>query len=70
MSAGQKFHAGYMTINGGTVDRTIECGSGVMVDVDADGAVVGLERIGDGDLYDAAYQALRHLRVTPHEDAE
>jgi uncharacterized protein YuzE len=54
---------GYIRIQEGVFARTIECGSGVLLDVDADGRVLGLERIGDGDFFGAVFQALRHLRV-------
>lgn len=57
--------AGYIRVNGGEVARTIEADPGVLVDVDAEGSVVGLEVVGHDDFFRACMAALRVLRVKP-----
>jgi uncharacterized protein YuzE len=52
-------------IPGGGVARTVEAADGIMVDVDSDGIVLGVEVIGDGDWVDglAALAMSGRLRV-------
>jgi uncharacterized protein YuzE len=60
------WQAGYLRVNGGdVVARTIEADPGVLVDVDAEGQIMGLEVIGHDDFFRACMAALRVLRVAP-----
>lgn len=57
--------ASYVTLRSGTVARTAEASLEMMVDLDADGRVLGVEVIGDGDWRDAlvALAVAGRLRV-------
>ena len=53
----------------GGVSRTVEAAEGINVDLDADGRVLGIEVIGDGDWTDGlvALAMTGRLRVAPRE---
>lgn len=53
----------YMHVQEGTVARTVECGSGVQVDVDESGRILGIESLDNPDFYVAMFVAVRRLRV-------
>lgn len=57
----------YCRLAEGKVDRTAEATESILVDVDADGKVLGVEVIGDGNWLDglAALAMKGRLRVVP-----
>lgn len=59
--------AGYTYLSEGEFGRTVEISDSIMVDVDTDGTVLGIEVIGDGTWVDGlvALAMTGRLRVVP-----